>query len=140
MPNVEFGCLPTIIGSMPHTDPEAACAQVEHYLRDVPAWPQLPKRSYLENMYVQFSQGFPSIVVKDNRIFAALLNFLAYHRPVRANDWPDRRSLFCISHLETRMKIQIFLKQPLWLFPENKYRHSPGESGPDRFRDYATDA
>ena len=69
MPDIEFGCLPTIIGSMPHTDPEAACAQVAHYLKDIPAWPQLPKRSYLENMYVQFSQGFPGVVIEDNRIF-----------------------------------------------------------------------
>ncbi|MBA7625461.1 hypothetical protein ES703_32891 [subsurface metagenome] len=66
MPYVEFGCLPTIIGSMPHTDPQVACSQISHYLRDIPAWPQLPKRSYLENMYVQYSQGFPGVVVDEN--------------------------------------------------------------------------
>ena len=69
MPNVEFGCLPTIIGSMPHTDPQAACSDIIHYLKDIPAWPQLPKRSFLENMYVQFSQGFPGVVVRENRIY-----------------------------------------------------------------------
>ncbi|GAH80468.1 unnamed protein product, partial [marine sediment metagenome] len=40
-----------------------------HYLKDIPAWPQLPKRSFLENMYVQFSQGFPGVVVRENRIY-----------------------------------------------------------------------
>ena len=65
MPSIEFGCLPTVIGSMPHTDPSAACSQVVHYLKDIPAWPQLPKRSFLENMYVQFSQGFPGAVVTE---------------------------------------------------------------------------
>jgi len=69
MPNVEFGCLPTIIGSMPHTDPQAACSDITHYLKDIPAWPQLPKRSFLENMCVQFSQGFPGVVVEENRIY-----------------------------------------------------------------------
>jgi len=69
MPYLEFGCLPTVIGSMPHTDPEAACSQITHYLKDIPAWPQLPKRSFLENMYVQFSQGFPGVVVKEDSIY-----------------------------------------------------------------------
>ena len=69
MSNIEFNCLPTIIGSMPHTDPEAACSQVFHYLRDIPAWPQLPKRSYLENMYAQFSQGFPGVAVREGSIY-----------------------------------------------------------------------
>ncbi|MFQ6121866.1 MAG: methionine synthase [Dehalococcoidales bacterium] len=69
MPYKEFGCLPTLIGSMPQTDPQEACSQIIHYLKDIPAWPQLPKRSFLENMYVQFSQGFPGVVVKGDRIF-----------------------------------------------------------------------
>ncbi len=57
-----------MIGSMPNTDPQAACAQVTRYLKDIPAWPQLPKRSFLENMYAQFSQGFPGGVVTENSI------------------------------------------------------------------------
>ena len=69
MPYIEFGCLPTIIGSMPHTDPSEACSQVTRYLKDIPAWPQLPNRSFLENMYVQYSQGFPGIVVKEGSIY-----------------------------------------------------------------------
>ena len=62
---IEFGCLPTIIGSMPHTDPAEACALVSRYLKDIPAWPQLPKRSFKENMYAQFSEGFPGVVVQE---------------------------------------------------------------------------
>ncbi len=69
MSYIEFGCLPTIIGSMPHTDPEVACTQIVHYLKEIPAWPQLPKRSFLENMYVQYSQGFPGTVVNDHKIY-----------------------------------------------------------------------
>ncbi len=62
MTTIEFGCRPTIIGSMPHTDPIEACSLISHYLKDFPAWPQLPSRTFLENIYVQFSQGFPGIV------------------------------------------------------------------------------
>ncbi len=69
MPYSEFGCLPTIIGSMPHTDPAKACSLITHYLKDIPAWPQLPRRSFRENMYVQFSQGFPGAVVKEDSIY-----------------------------------------------------------------------
>ncbi len=69
MPGIEFGCLPTIIGSMPHSDPSAACAQVTHYLKDIPAWPQLPRRTFLEDMCVQFSHGFPGLVLKEDSIY-----------------------------------------------------------------------
>lgn len=69
MTDVSFFCLPTMIGSMPHTDPEKACSVVARYLKDIPAWPQLPRRSFKENMSVQFSQGFPGIAVKDNGIY-----------------------------------------------------------------------
>ena len=69
MTAIEFNCLPTAIGSMPHTDPSAACAQVVKYLKEIPCWPQLPKRAFRENMYAQFSQGFPGITVTDDRVY-----------------------------------------------------------------------
>jgi hypothetical protein len=67
MANLEFGCLPTMIGSMPHKDPKEACSMVARYLKDIPCWPQLPERSFLENMYVQYSDGFPGIEVDRER-------------------------------------------------------------------------
>jgi methionine synthase II (cobalamin-independent) len=36
---------------------------------DIPTWPQLPRRSFLENMYVQYSERFPGVVVANERIF-----------------------------------------------------------------------
>jgi methionine synthase II (cobalamin-independent) len=66
---IEFNCLPTAIGSMPQTDPDAACAQVARYLKEIPCWPQLPKRAFRENMYAQFSQGFPGITVTGDKIY-----------------------------------------------------------------------
>ncbi|MCL7451985.1 MAG: methionine synthase [Anaerolineae bacterium] len=55
-------------GSLPHLDPKAAC-QLMLETMDIPTWPQLPKRSFRENMYVQFSEGFPGIVVSDEQIY-----------------------------------------------------------------------
>lgn len=69
MPDTRFGFLATIIGSLPHQDASRACAVVTHYLRDIPTWPQLPKRAYVENMYTQYSQGFPGVVVTENKTY-----------------------------------------------------------------------
>jgi methionine synthase II (cobalamin-independent) len=65
---LEFGCLPTAIGSVPHTNAEEACSVVTKYLPDIPAWPQLPKRSPKENMCVQFSEGFPGVVMNGDKL------------------------------------------------------------------------
>jgi len=54
---------------MPHTDPQKACALITRYLKNIPAWPQLPRRSFLENMYAQYSEGFPGVVVQGDSIF-----------------------------------------------------------------------
>jgi methionine synthase II (cobalamin-independent) len=65
---LEFGCLPTAIGSMPHTNPDEACSIIMKYLHDIPAWPQLPRRSPKENMIIQFSEGFPGVVINGDKI------------------------------------------------------------------------
>jgi methionine synthase II (cobalamin-independent) len=64
--------LPTAIGSLPHTDPRKACSLVAKYLPEIPFWPQLPKRSFLENMYAQYSDGFPGLVIDKDRIYVNL--------------------------------------------------------------------
>ncbi len=69
MPDIKFGCRATVIGSMPHKDPAEACAVVSRYLKDFPAWPQLPNRSIFENMYIQYSKDFPGVVWKTNSIY-----------------------------------------------------------------------
>jgi methionine synthase II (cobalamin-independent) len=56
------------VGSLPHTDPTAAC-QLALDTLDIPTWPQLPRRAFLENMYVQFSERFPGVVVDKERIY-----------------------------------------------------------------------
>ncbi|MFH1032350.1 MAG: methionine synthase [Chloroflexota bacterium] len=69
MADTKFGCLPTAIGTMPHKDPSAACSLIARFLKDIPCWPQLPNRSFRENMYIQYSEGFPGAAVTEDRIY-----------------------------------------------------------------------
>ncbi len=66
---IEFNCLPTAIGSMPHIDPQEACRLVLKYMPDIPPWPQLPQRCFEENMYAQYSEGFPGLSIKGEHIY-----------------------------------------------------------------------
>lgn len=99
MPDTHFGALPTIIGSMPHKSPEAACDVICRFLKDIPVWPQLPARSPDENMYIQYSEGFPGAVKKDGNIviergpgFDTAMNELyAAYLENRFNDYPISR-------------------------------------------------
>jgi hypothetical protein len=50
-------CQTTAMGIMPHTDVERALEVVLSL--DIPFWPQLPKVSYFEDMYVQALENFP---------------------------------------------------------------------------------
>ncbi|MGI5875291.1 MAG: hypothetical protein ACOX6X_00515 [Dethiobacteria bacterium] len=54
-------CMTTAMGIMPHQDMEEALAL--SLSLDIPYWPQLPKLSYYEDMYVQISEHFPGIIL-----------------------------------------------------------------------------
>jgi methionine synthase II (cobalamin-independent) len=69
MGKLEPNLLPLHVGSLPHTDPQAACELVLEHFPHIPTWPQLPRRTFLENMYVQFSEGFPGVVLDGERIY-----------------------------------------------------------------------
>jgi len=69
MTKTDFHFLPTMIGSMPHTDPKAAVDIITHYLQDIPVWPQLPRRSCLEGMSAQFSQGLPGVKINQDKVW-----------------------------------------------------------------------
>lgn len=53
----------TAIGSLPHTDVEAACELMFKSLPDIPCWPQLPKLSIKEDMCIQYTEGLPCAVM-----------------------------------------------------------------------------
>ncbi len=64
---MKFNFEATGVGSVPFTDPKKSCDIILGRFKEAPFWPQLPKRSFLESMYVQFSEGFPGIKLDEKR-------------------------------------------------------------------------
>ena len=56
----EFNFLTTHVGSVPYPTVNGLTGKLAGLL-DVPAWPQLPRRSFRENMYTQYSPTLPAI-------------------------------------------------------------------------------
>lgn len=58
--------LATGVGSLSIADPQAAVDSVlGSFQKHIPFWPQLPRRSFCENMYVQFTENLPGICVDE---------------------------------------------------------------------------
>jgi methionine synthase II (cobalamin-independent) len=56
----QYPFITTGIGSFPHQDEKEVFRLIIKNFPEIPFWPQLPKRSFLEGMVVQYSEGFPS--------------------------------------------------------------------------------
>jgi methionine synthase II (cobalamin-independent) len=54
----------TVIGSFPHRDGAGLSRRLVTEI-DIPSWPQLPRRTFLENMYVQYSASLPRIEIDE---------------------------------------------------------------------------
>ncbi|MEW5758760.1 MAG: hypothetical protein AB1755_04775 [Candidatus Omnitrophota bacterium] len=61
-------CLTTALGSLPFKDVDKAIDFVIKYFSNVPFWPQLPTKSYLEGMSIQFSENIPIIELEDKNL------------------------------------------------------------------------
>jgi hypothetical protein len=61
MTGFEARCGTTAMGIMPHIDVDRALELALGL--DIPFWPQLPKVSLFEDMYVQASQNFPGVAI-----------------------------------------------------------------------------
>jgi methionine synthase II (cobalamin-independent) len=59
--------IPLAVGSFPHQHPEEALDLIFRYLPQIPLWPQLPQRDFRENMYIQYSNGMPSVIIDEER-------------------------------------------------------------------------
>ena len=56
----------TNIGSMPYTEADAITRLLIQTL-DVPAWPQLPRLTFHENMYTQYSTALPALILDETK-------------------------------------------------------------------------
>ena len=64
---MKFNFEATGVGSVPFKDPKTACDIIFNGFPSIPFWPQLPRVSYRENMYVQFSEGLPGLVLDEEK-------------------------------------------------------------------------
>ena len=95
---LNFNCAPTHIGSVPYTDPGVACATISKYLVDLPAWPQLTRRVNLENLYIQYSEGFPGIELDREKIhFERAADFDSKLEQLYADSYEDNRDNYPVS-------------------------------------------
>lgn len=58
---MEWNCLPTCIGSLPHIRPKQAVDLALRHLKRIPYWPQLPAIGFEENMYAQYATHLPGV-------------------------------------------------------------------------------
>jgi hypothetical protein len=63
----DFHFLATGIGSVPDLDVHATCLRILEACSHIPFWPQLVRRSPLEDMIVQFTEGLPFLEVTEDR-------------------------------------------------------------------------
>src|SRR3972149_42137 len=70
-PRLDFepGCLATTIGSLPHTDVARGTAVGLRPPPQLPAWSQFPKRDFHENMMLQFTEGMPALMRREDRVY-----------------------------------------------------------------------
>ena len=54
-----------MIGGMPHGSSQEALDALSHSPLGIPTWPQLPRRSFLEGMIVQYCGGMPGIQIDE---------------------------------------------------------------------------
>jgi methionine synthase II (cobalamin-independent) len=67
--SLEPRCLPTTIGSLPHTDVARGTSLIFERTPEIPSWVQFPRRNRYENMMIQFTEGLPGLVDDGERFF-----------------------------------------------------------------------
>jgi len=60
---MDWNCLPTCIGSLPHLRPNQAVDVALRHVKHIPYWPQLPAIGFEENMYAQFATHLPGVEI-----------------------------------------------------------------------------
>ena len=74
---MEWNCLPTCIGSLPHIRSNQAVDAALRHLKRIPYWPQLPAMGFEENMYAQYATHLPGALIDphNKRISVDLGNY-----------------------------------------------------------------
>jgi methionine synthase II (cobalamin-independent) len=107
----ELNGLATAIGTMPHVEPREACSLVLSCLPEIPAWPQLSRKSFLENMYVQFSEGFPGVIVEGERIWVDRSQDLSKGLELLYSAYLENNTEYGVTRAEYAAGLHTFLKE-----------------------------
>lgn len=67
----DFHFMATGIGSVPFLDINGACRHILETCPEMPYWPQFVRRTHLEDMIIQFSEGLPSLAVEGKALALA---------------------------------------------------------------------
>lgn len=59
----------TGIGSFPHLNSQESLDIILENFDRIPIWPQLPRRSLLEDMNMMYSQHLPGVAIRDEKLF-----------------------------------------------------------------------
>ncbi|MFO8060109.1 MAG: hypothetical protein R6U70_05590 [Bacillota bacterium] len=112
-------CQTTAMGILPHVDVRRALDLTLSL--DIPFWPQLPRLSFFEDMYVQVSENFPGMRVDagEREIYLSLEGFQC-ELPELAAHWEDPAH-FALS-AEYSLAFRSFLKEDL-----DDYSHVRGQ-------------
>ena len=90
----------TAVGSWPYKNVNKTVDLILENFKDLPAWPQLPKINFYENMYVQYSEGLPCIVIdakKEKIYFDTTQDILDPIQMVYENYLAENYDYFAIS-------------------------------------------
>ncbi len=67
MDKTAFNFKATGIGSVPSLGVQDTCIHILEQLPEIPFWPQLVKRTHLEDMNIQFSEGLPLLEIREEK-------------------------------------------------------------------------
>lgn len=130
-------CATLAIGTLPHTDPEAAVEFMLSHHPECPSWPQLSQVDFREGMYVQYSEGMPAAVVdaEKRRIY-----FDSASAPAAMAEFYERylegEVDFCAISPEFARSFELFLAR----LPMPESRYAKGQvTGPASFGLTVTD-
>jgi methionine synthase II (cobalamin-independent) len=63
----DFHFMPTGVGSVPSLDIQGTCSHILKHFPEIPFWPQFVRRSHLEDMNIQISEGLPLLKIMESK-------------------------------------------------------------------------
>jgi hypothetical protein len=115
--NIFGGCKTSAMGILPHTNIDKALDMA--FSLDIPFWPQLPHVSFYEDMYAQFSEHFPGIIIDEQEKKISFNTELFYEQLPDYLEKSDDPTTFDLSAKYAQV-FHRFLERDLSVYPAIK--------------------